>query len=83
MARTPDRRHGPLYEEAIFLDDTQLAESAAVIRYTGGSFSFRDATGEFDPRLGGAGFDVDLVVTSRSVGEAVVFRASGNVVTFR
>ncbi len=59
MPGTPDRRHGPLYEEEINLDPL-TADPAGVgaLRYRGdlGEFRLRDAAGVFNPRSGGALF---------------------------
>lgn len=56
MPATPDRRPGSLDEEEILLDANPGTPSAAGgIRYSGAIFQMRDATGTFDPRVGGAG----------------------------
>lgn len=55
MPRTPDRQPGESLEEGILFEATALATQAGEVRYNGTRFSFRDATGEFDPRTGGSG----------------------------
>jgi hypothetical protein len=49
MPITPDRRPGPLDEEGILLETTQVAAQAGEVRYFGGEFSFYDGVGEFKP----------------------------------
>lgn len=54
MARTPDRRAGPLLEEEIQMDlQTSDPSIEGAIRYVSGSFRFLDSTGLYDPRTGG------------------------------
>jgi len=56
MPRTPDRRHGPLYEEEIFLDpQTEDPTQERSIRYVNGYFKGKDSEGVFDFRGGGSG----------------------------
>lgn len=55
MAKTPDRRPGPSFEEAVLFDSTVAATAAGEQRYDGTKFSMFDASGEFDPRSGGTG----------------------------
>ena len=56
MPRTPDRFPGNRQEEEIQMEDTGAdPASAGGITYNAGSFSFKDATGLFDPRTGGSG----------------------------
>jgi len=83
MGQTPDRRPGKLREDdSIVLADVGVEPSeAGELAYNGGAFRFRDSSGVYDPRLGGAGFDVDLVVTSGS-GEVYAYRSNGNVIVF-
>lgn len=50
MGRTPNREHGELLTEGIQLDATGVAIDPGDLRYDGTSFSFKDSTGEFDPR---------------------------------
>lgn len=56
MAKTPDRRPGPSYEEKLILQNEGLtADAQGEMVYNGTSFSFRDSVGAFDPRSGGGG----------------------------
>jgi hypothetical protein len=55
MGLTPDRHPGVSDEEGVILDTTVNASVDGEFRYNGVRFSFKDATGEFDPRTGGSG----------------------------
>lgn len=58
MARTPDRRPGPLLEEEIILDDRSAdgdPTDEGAIRYVDGFFRARDSEGTFTMRFGVSG----------------------------
>lgn len=55
MGRTPDRQPGPSIEEELQLEDRTADGDPTVegaLRYVGGSFKMKDATGVFDARSG-------------------------------
>lgn len=52
MPLTPDSKHGPSYEEGIYMSETSLATEAGELRYASGRWSLYDGTGEYDPRAG-------------------------------
>lgn len=83
MGQTPDRRPGKLREDdSIVLADAGFDPTeAGELSYNGGAFRLRDASGVYDPRLGGSGFDVDSIVTSGS-GDVYSYRSTGNVIVF-
>ena len=79
MPSTRDHRDGPLYEEEIIFDELPSAPSAAGrMRYVGGSFSMRDASGIFDPRTGGSGGLLGRAIFKTDGG--LIYDSSGNVV---
>jgi hypothetical protein len=54
MSRTPDHRHGELFEDdGILLGTTSISSLPGEIRFDGSKFSLTDAVGEYDPRSGG------------------------------
>jgi len=56
MPRTPDRRHGALYEEDIFLEEqTGDPTDIGQLRRVGSDFKAKDGTGVFNLRTGGSG----------------------------
>lgn len=57
MPRTPDRTPGRRYEEKLTLtsDEGLTADDSGDMVFDGTDFSFRDATGPFNPRTGGSG----------------------------
>jgi len=56
MPQTPDRRHGPLYEEAVILSDAG-SDPADIgeLRRVGTDLKAKDGTGVFNLRTGGSG----------------------------
>lgn len=54
MPRTPDRSDGDRDETATVYEDTTptVTTVEGELRYSGGQFRFRDAAGEYDPRVG-------------------------------
>lgn len=52
MPQTPDSKHGPSFEEGVYMEETSLATEAGEMRYASGRWSLYDSTGEYDPRSG-------------------------------
>ena len=51
MGQTPDRHHGPLYEEGMYMEDVGVdALVPGEFRYYNGAWRMRDSVGVYDPR---------------------------------
>lgn len=56
MPTTPDRHPGPALEEELQLEPQGTdPDVAGALRYVGGAFRLKDASGVFNPRTGGSG----------------------------
>lgn len=83
MGGTPDRKAGPSYEEGTYYDTDALpAAVEGEVRYANGAFSLCDSLGEYDPRSGGSGVDIDKYLVFRD-GIYLAFRTTGNLVSLR
>ncbi len=80
MAKTPDRRAGPLEEdeEIRFTPNVTPPSQDGAFNFDGASFKMRDAFGTFDPRPG-TPVVVDLDEAILSVAGTLVYIADGDV----
>jgi hypothetical protein len=80
MPITPDRFPGALEEdeEVIFAPTPGEPSVAGAVKYNGADFQMRDASGVFNPRVGGE-FDLGRAIVT--VAGGLVYDTSGQFVT--